>query len=142
MRALVTDAEYSSLDIEANVLAAAGHELRVAACRTAEDVIEAGAGVDAMLVQYAPITAAVFEALPQLRLVSRYGVGSTRLTPRPHNGIAYGYAMCRTTGQRKWRCMRSPCCWPCYGTSPVMIARCARGTGTTTSAVSCAARAP
>ena len=75
MKALVTDAEYSSLDIEAGVLAAAGHELRVAACKTAEDVIEAGAGVDAMLVQYAPITAAVFEALPQLRLVSRYGVG-------------------------------------------------------------------
>jgi D-3-phosphoglycerate dehydrogenase len=75
MKALVTDAEYSSLDIEAGVLAAAGHELRVAACKTAEDVVEAGAGVDAMLVQYAPITAAVFEALPQLRLVSRYGVG-------------------------------------------------------------------
>ena len=75
MKALVTDAEYSSLDIEAGVLAAAGHELRVAACKTAEDVVEAGAGVDAMLVQYAPITAAVFEALPQLGLVSRYGVG-------------------------------------------------------------------
>jgi D-3-phosphoglycerate dehydrogenase / 2-oxoglutarate reductase len=57
------------------VLAAAGHELVVASCRTAEDVIEAGAGVAAMLVQYAPITAAVFEALPQLGLVSRYGVG-------------------------------------------------------------------
>src|SRR4029450_8914543 len=52
-----------------------GHELVVASCRTADDVIEAGAWVDAMLVQYAPITAAVFEALPQLGLVSRYGVG-------------------------------------------------------------------
>jgi len=75
MKVLVTDAEYSSLDIESGVLAAAGHELRLASCKTAEDVIEAGTGVDAMLVQYAPITAAVFEALPQLGLVSRYGVG-------------------------------------------------------------------
>jgi len=75
MKVLVTDTEYSSLDIEAGVLGAAGHELVRASCRTAEDVIEAGAGVDAMLVQYAPITAAVFEARPQLRLVSRYGVG-------------------------------------------------------------------
>jgi D-3-phosphoglycerate dehydrogenase / 2-oxoglutarate reductase len=75
MKALVTDAEYTSLDLEAGVLAAEGHELVSASCRTADDVIEAGAGVDAMLVQYAPITAAVFEALPQLRLVSRYGVG-------------------------------------------------------------------
>jgi D-3-phosphoglycerate dehydrogenase / 2-oxoglutarate reductase len=75
MRALITDAEYSSLDIEAEILAAAGYELVTASCNTPEDVIEAGAGVDAMLVQYAPITAAVFQALPQLRLVSRYGVG-------------------------------------------------------------------
>jgi D-3-phosphoglycerate dehydrogenase len=75
MKVLVTDAEYSSLDIESGVLAAAGHELRLGSCTTAEDVIEAGAGVDALLVQYAPITAAVFEALPQLGLVSRYGVG-------------------------------------------------------------------
>jgi D-3-phosphoglycerate dehydrogenase len=75
MRVLVTDAEYSSLDLEAGVLAAGGHELQVASCKTAEDVIEAGSGIDAMLVQYAPITAAVFEALPQLRVISRYGVG-------------------------------------------------------------------
>jgi D-3-phosphoglycerate dehydrogenase len=75
MKVLVTDADYSSLDIEADVLVAAGHELVVASCGTAEDVIEAAAGVDALLVQYAPITAGVFEALPQLRLVSRYGVG-------------------------------------------------------------------
>lgn len=75
MKVLVTDAEYESLDLEAEVLAAAGHELVSASCRTPEEVIEAGAGVDAFLVQYAPITAEVFEALPQLRLVSRYGVG-------------------------------------------------------------------
>lgn len=75
MKVLVTDAEYSSLDIEAEVLTASGHELVRASCRTPEDVIEAGAGIDAFLVQYAPITAEVFDALPQLRLVSRYGVG-------------------------------------------------------------------
>jgi D-3-phosphoglycerate dehydrogenase len=75
MKVLVTDAEYSSLDIEAEVLTAAGHELVRASCRTPEEVIEAGAGIDAFLVQYAPITAEVFKALPQLRLVSRYGVG-------------------------------------------------------------------
>jgi D-3-phosphoglycerate dehydrogenase len=75
MKVLVTDAEYASLDLEAEVLAAGGHELVVASCRTPEDVIEAAAGVEAALVQYAPITAAVFEARPQLGLVSRYGVG-------------------------------------------------------------------
>ena len=75
MRVLVTDAEYGALDIEADVLAAAGHELLTARCRTAADVIAAAQDVDAVIVQYAPITAAVLEALPRLRLVSRYGVG-------------------------------------------------------------------
>ena len=75
MKVLVTDADYASLDIESEVLGAAGHELVAASCRTAEEVIAAAAGVDALLVQFAPITAEVFEALPQLRLLSRYGVG-------------------------------------------------------------------
>jgi D-3-phosphoglycerate dehydrogenase / 2-oxoglutarate reductase len=75
MRVLVTDAEYGDLDIEAEVLGAAGHELLTAQCRTAADVVAAARDVDAVIVQYAPITAEVLEALPRLRLVSRYGVG-------------------------------------------------------------------
>jgi len=75
MRVLVTDAEYDSLDIEADILTASGHELVTAQCRTAEQVVEAAQGADALLVQYAPITAQVLEGLPELRLVSRYGVG-------------------------------------------------------------------
>jgi D-3-phosphoglycerate dehydrogenase / 2-oxoglutarate reductase len=75
VRVVVTYAEYASLDLEAGLLAAAGHELVVAQCRTAEDVVAAARGADAVRVQYAPVTAEVFEALPQLRLVSRYGVG-------------------------------------------------------------------
>jgi D-3-phosphoglycerate dehydrogenase len=75
VRVLVTDAEYESLDIEAEVLGAAGIEMDTARCRTPEDVVAAAQGADAVLVQYAPITAEVLEALPGLRLVSRYGVG-------------------------------------------------------------------
>jgi len=75
MKVLITDAEYSSLDIEADVLGSAGHELITAQCRTSQDVIAAATDVEALLVQYAPITAEVFAALPRLRIVSRYGVG-------------------------------------------------------------------
>jgi D-3-phosphoglycerate dehydrogenase / 2-oxoglutarate reductase len=75
MKVLAADAEYESLDVETDVLEAAGHQLLGASCKTPEDVIEAAAGVDALLVQYAPITEAVLQALPRLRLVSRYGVG-------------------------------------------------------------------
>jgi len=75
MRVVVTDADYGDLDIEAGVLSAAGHELVQARCRTPAEVIEAARDADAVLVQYAPITAEVLAALPRLRLVSRYGVG-------------------------------------------------------------------
>jgi D-3-phosphoglycerate dehydrogenase len=75
MRVLVTDAEYARLDIEAEVLGTAGHELLTAQCRTPEDVVAAARDVDAVIVQYAPITAEVIDALPKLRLVARYGVG-------------------------------------------------------------------
>ncbi|WP_222263237.1 C-terminal binding protein [Modestobacter marinus] len=75
MRVLVTDADYGTLDLEEEVLRAAGHELLSAQCRTAAEVIEAARDADAVLVQYAPITAEVLGALPRLRLVSRYGVG-------------------------------------------------------------------
>jgi D-3-phosphoglycerate dehydrogenase len=75
MRVLVTDAEYASLDIEADVLGAAGQELLTSQCRTPEEVVEAARDVDAVIVQYAPITADVIAALPKLRLVARYGVG-------------------------------------------------------------------
>lgn len=75
VRVLITDADYPDVDIERSILEAAGCEVVVAQCRTAEDVIRAGAGATALLVQYAPITRSVFEALPDVRLVSRYGVG-------------------------------------------------------------------
>jgi D-3-phosphoglycerate dehydrogenase len=75
LRVLVTDADYGALDIEAELLSAAGHLLLTAQCRTPEELIAAAQDADAVLVQYAPITAEVLEALPRLRLVSRYGVG-------------------------------------------------------------------
>ena len=61
LRVLVTDADYGVLDIEEQVLAAAGHELRTARCRTPAEVIAAARDADAVLVQYAPITAEVLD---------------------------------------------------------------------------------
>ncbi|WP_306212577.1 C-terminal binding protein [Actinoplanes sp. RD1] len=73
MRVVVTDADYGELDIEKRALA--GHQLVVAHCRTPAQVVDAARGADAVLVQYAPVTAEVVAALPRLRLISRYGVG-------------------------------------------------------------------
>ena len=48
-----------------------------AQCRTPEEIISAAKGkdIEALIVQYAPITEKVFENLPSLRAVVRYGIG-------------------------------------------------------------------
>lgn len=76
MKVLITDAEYPNIDdIERPILETAGFEVELAQCRTPEQVIQAGRGASAFLVQYAPITREVLAALPELRCISRTGVG-------------------------------------------------------------------
>ncbi len=57
------------------MLSAAGIDCAVAQCRTPEAVIEAARDVEAVFVQYAPITRDVIESLPRLRLVTIDAVG-------------------------------------------------------------------
>lgn len=74
-RVVVTDCDHGHLEPETAVLSELGVALRVEACRTATDVISRCGDADVLLNQYAPVDDSVFEALPQLRLVVRYGVG-------------------------------------------------------------------
>jgi len=76
MKVLITDAEYPDVEtFERPLLEAAGFSVAMSQCRSPEQVIEAALHADVLLVQYAPITRQVLEALPQIRIVSRYGVG-------------------------------------------------------------------
>jgi D-3-phosphoglycerate dehydrogenase len=66
------------LPIEAEdvaALTAAGLEYREATCKTEDDVIAAARGASGLLVLAEPITARVLDALPQLEVVGRFGVG-------------------------------------------------------------------
>ena len=72
---VITDCDHPSVDTEAAVFAEAGLDWRLATCRTEEDVIREGAAASALLVQYAPVSRRVLEALPGCRVVGRYGVG-------------------------------------------------------------------
>jgi D-3-phosphoglycerate dehydrogenase len=72
---VVTDCDHPSIEIERDVFSRAGIALRTASCRSAADVVTAGAGADGLLSQYAPITDAVMAALPTVRVLGRYGVG-------------------------------------------------------------------
>ncbi|EYT56596.1 dehydrogenase [Leucobacter sp. UCD-THU] len=72
---VITDADYESLEPEFDEARSAGVQLEVRSCRTEDDVIRAGQSADALIVQYAPITARVLDALPNVRAIGRYGVG-------------------------------------------------------------------
>jgi phosphoglycerate dehydrogenase-like enzyme len=74
-RFLITDHDFPDVDLELALLRDAGMETVTAQCRTEDDVIAAAKGCDGLLVQYAPINAKVFAALPEVRVVSRLGAG-------------------------------------------------------------------
>ena len=75
MKVLITDMRHSSIEEEQRVLLPAGITIETAFCRTEEELIQRGQGVFAFLVAFAPVTRAVMESLPELKLIVRYGVG-------------------------------------------------------------------
>ncbi len=74
MKIAFTDFVQPDLDLETTLIRDAGFEMVVAKphCTTEAEVIDfvKGAGADAVVSLYAPITDAVFAALPDLRIVS------------------------------------------------------------------------
>ena len=75
MKFLITDFDFPDVEMETALIREAGHEVAVAQCRTEDEVIEAGRGCAGFATQYTPMNAKVFAALPELRIVSRFGAG-------------------------------------------------------------------
>ena len=76
MKVLFSDQDYPDLTIERSVFDEAGIELVVGKSALTEDALIAAAkGCSAILLQYAPITGRVLDALPGIGLVSRIGAG-------------------------------------------------------------------
>lgn len=77
MRVAIADFTQPDLELERRLLAAAGHDLAAPArsCASEDEVIEAAREAAALIGQGAPIGAAVFAALPGLRIVSVPGIG-------------------------------------------------------------------
>ena len=75
MRFLITDHDFPDVDLELAMFREAGFDALVAQCRTEDEVIAAGKGCQGLLVQYAPVTAKVLDARPEIRIASRYGAG-------------------------------------------------------------------
>lgn len=72
---LYTDYGFSDISAEEELVRGAGANLRVAQCKTEQDVIENGKNADALLVQWAPVTAKVIESLDRCKHIVRIGIG-------------------------------------------------------------------
>jgi D-3-phosphoglycerate dehydrogenase / 2-oxoglutarate reductase len=75
MRVVISDDRFGRNDQEEAVLEAIGAGLEVFRCSTEDEVIEAARTADAILLNQAPATARVIQALENCRIISRYGSG-------------------------------------------------------------------
>ena len=75
MRIVITECDHDAFEPEQVVSDRVGAELVLTQSRTAGELVANAAGAEAILVQYAQITAEVMDALPALRAIGRYGVG-------------------------------------------------------------------
>lgn len=71
----ILDCNFPSTAIEEDVVAKAGFEFRKGQCVTEDQVIDFAGDVDAIIVQYAPLTARVMDNLRRCRSITRYGIG-------------------------------------------------------------------
>ena len=75
LKVLITDMRHKSAVEEKRVLEEAGIQLEIGMCETEEELIEKGRDCAGFLVSYAPVTRTVLEALPELKVIVKYGIG-------------------------------------------------------------------
>ncbi|MFC4946744.1 C-terminal binding protein [Pseudonocardia sp. GCM10023141] len=95
MRITVVDCDHDSFVPERGLAAELGVELSVRPSADADELVRNAHGADAILMQYAPITADVLDRLPGVRAVGRYGVGYD--TVDVDAATARGVAVCNVT---------------------------------------------
>lgn len=72
---VIADCDHDGIDIELSVFREHGLECDLRKCISEDEVIEGCADATILLIQYARISRRVLEALPNIALVVRYGVG-------------------------------------------------------------------
>jgi D-3-phosphoglycerate dehydrogenase len=76
-KVVITDHNFPTIERERRVIESAGFQLEQIQliCKTEDDVIRTCKDADVLIVQWAPITRKVLEALPRMKCIVRYGVG-------------------------------------------------------------------
>ena len=106
MKVLFTDHGFPDIEIERSLFAAAGIELKVAQCKSVDDVIRESNGCHALLITYAPADAQVFTARPEIGIVSRIGAGFDMSIRAMRRSTVCGWPIHPTMVRRRWHCMR------------------------------------
>jgi D-3-phosphoglycerate dehydrogenase len=75
MKVAVTDSTFPVLDIEEAILKPTGCEIVSGQCKTSETLIPLVSQADAVMTQFAPLTADVIAAMKNARVIVRYGIG-------------------------------------------------------------------
>ena len=90
MRIVITECDHDSFELEDQVARNAGASLVLTQSRSDAELVANAAGADGIVVQYASITSDVMDALPNLRVIGRYGVGvdSVDVAAATERGIA------------------------------------------------------
>jgi len=90
IRIVITECDHDSFDLEYGVARDGGVELVLTQSRSAAELVSNAVGAAGIVVQYAAITAEVMDALPDLRVIGRYGVGvdSVDIVAATGRGIA------------------------------------------------------
>ncbi|MCA9215429.1 MAG: C-terminal binding protein [Planctomycetales bacterium] len=71
----ITDYTFPSLEIEEGILGEAGCTVVGGQCKTPELLIPLVADADAVITQFAPVTAEIVNAMEKARVIVRYGIG-------------------------------------------------------------------
>ena len=75
MKILITDMLHESAEQELAICNKYGIELDTTFCHNEDEIIEVGKLASGLLVSYSKITRRVFESLPNLKVVVKYGIG-------------------------------------------------------------------
>lgn len=75
MKVAVTDYSFPTLDTERAILEPLGCQLAAKQCRSPAEMIDLVADADAVITQFAPVTAEVIGSMRRARVIVRYGIG-------------------------------------------------------------------
>jgi D-3-phosphoglycerate dehydrogenase len=72
---LIADYDFGNVDVERAIMESAGFEVIAGQCKSEDDVVRAGRGVDGVITQYARVGAKAIASFDRCRVIARYGTG-------------------------------------------------------------------